>query len=469
MVAHRRWLTLQLCLLTAAQLPARVRGANYLHQGPRQGGMSYLPNLACRTCRGHRPTNAIWVQRGAIGQAGLADRCALLYTILQMAQSVCARVFAPRPCVALADGHNGGKSLPCNVSWSHFIDFRITHSGQSPLLERPPSLLSADGDGATDLLVVNGTFDRGHWANSSHVISEYDEAVSAVDSGRRFVWLLGTPFWTWHADLAKHIARSSRSRNYPAKAWLPPQLVPNVLNVSPTRSSDLVSTGTKASAKKLHLLESHRCDHVNLSASPVVKRMAAEVEREIGAPLSEVTAIHVRRGDSLGFVTCNTTAEHLGDLVQEAVRLLAGAGGASPSVLARGTRHGGAGDTNRVRVRALIFTDERETPYLETLLERVASAYGGEGAALLGDPIVNRVLAASEPVLGAPLASSNYMTYAVGNAIFMAAASAMKFGWGSPSCLREECGRNRGEIMKGRPGEEDACTSGLALSFPAER
>ena len=57
----------------------------------------------------------------------------------------------------------------------------------------------------------------------------------------------------------------------------------------------------------------------------------------------------------------------------------------------------------------LIFTDERDPAYLARLEEDTSAAFGGEGAARLGDPLVRAVLKES---LKESLAASNYMTCA---------------------------------------------------------
>ena len=106
-------------------------------------------------------------------------------------------------------------------------------------------------------------------------------------------------------------------------------------------------------------------------------------------------------------------------------------------------------------MRALIFTDERNPDYLSALISAISRAYGREGAAQLGDPVIASILEMNVPLLGAPLATSNYMTYAVGNNVFKMAGRQLKFGWGSQSCYREECA-GHGSV-EGRPGEENAC------------
>ena len=418
----------------AAVMAASASATNYLMLGPKNGRPSYISNHACRTCRHHaNKGSAIWVQRSAMGQAGLADRCGVISIIVQLAQTVCARVFAPKPCIALASVHDNDKALPCNVSWSHFISFQSVQTGQQLLIDRPPSLMTPPST-----LIINGT--RRIGGNSTHVANQYDEAFAAAERGQRFVWLLGQPFWTWYSDLRSHVVKRSRGYSYPAAKWLPPRLAPSI---PPAPKG----TSSKGSAHRQHQLSTHSCEQVNISSSAVVTQMAREVESAIGAPLSSITAIHLRRGDSLGFVTCNTSAAHIAWLVQEEVRNSAAGRTEREEVVVMGMGRA-------ARVRALVFTDEREPEYMAELISGISRAYGGEGAAQLGDPVIASLLQKAAPLIGPPLAKSNYMTYAVGNKIFMEAKGQMKFGWGTESCYREECDK-QGTV--GRQGEEDAC------------
>ena len=92
---------------------------------------------------------------------------------------------------------------------------------------------------------------------------------------------------------------------------------------------------------------------------------------------------------------------------------------------------------------------------LDALLSGLASAFGGERSAVrLGDPLVRNVVRRFAPTLGAP--PDNYMTYAVGNAIFARAGRQLRFGWGSRSCFREEHEGQSGPAL-----EEEMRTMGI--------
>lgn len=430
--------------------------------GPAYGKASFLNNEACRACRRSPHRNVIWLTHSAWAVAGLGDRIGTLWNVASLAQPLCARVYAGRPCSALVSNHNNGVQMPCNYSWSTFVELQSVSTGQSALTEHRPSLRDAteSTSGQAPLVVINGTRHGNGKVGAPAVIEQYERALACVASGERFVWILGTFFWQWVTPLKEHIRNSSRLQRYPASRWQP-------------QSASLFT-----SPSKYNFHPEHTCNQLRIAPSVTLQKMAGLLEARLGVSLRSLTTIHVRRGDSLNFVTCNMTAEHVAELVRRelydrrevnSVEVSA----SSKTVLERGlTTHTTIKAVHDCRV--LVFTDEKDPTYLHRLLSSIsAPLYGATGRAMdhlsgsavcLGDQIIRKVLHEAEPLLGAPLASSNYMTYAMGNVASTSARRHLMFGWGSPSCYREECAQSTVR----RKGEENIC-GGRTRKEPSEK
>ena len=152
---------------------------------PRRSDYGRKCSLDCR-----ERSSAI-VLSPAYERGGLNDRIATLRSLGSLAHSLCAWLVAPPPCQLLMSSEMMG--MRCDrlrLQWNHVtnLSFSRSPSGPIPLMAgvRDPILRPSLG-----ALVLNAT------SSAPLLLRQYRNALSAANTGRRFVWHIRLPLYRW--------------------------------------------------------------------------------------------------------------------------------------------------------------------------------------------------------------------------------------------------------------------------------
>lgn len=101
--------------------------------------------MPCHTYR----SRIVYADKGA----GIRDRLQVMEALGKLAISLCALLAMDPPCRALKRGHNRGKEVSCNWTWSHYV--QLTHDGMDVLnstLPPAPFLKLGSENASSDLM-----------------------------------------------------------------------------------------------------------------------------------------------------------------------------------------------------------------------------------------------------------------------------------------------------------------------------
>ena len=144
-------------------------------------------SAGCRRCADSASSSAIVLTERSQGLAGLSDRAWVLLAMSNLAASLCARLYAPRPCMMLHPMHNGGQAVDCNVSWGRYFILAYENGSRAFLVDEPPLL---------DLraAVVNRSV-------AGRMRDQFQMAASISRRGGSFRWTISQSFYGWFAAL----------------------------------------------------------------------------------------------------------------------------------------------------------------------------------------------------------------------------------------------------------------------------
>ena len=303
----------------------------------------------------------IAISEGGMGKAGLTDRLAVLTTIANLAASLCARVYAPPPCMLLSERHNRGARLPCSVRWSRYLNLTRASDG-APMLV--PRAALASKLYAQPFLEINGTSlkkSRGghqkflhHGPNiSQEVLRKYLVAKAAATQGRPFVWHLEEYYYDWWGKVG-------------------------------------VAAGGSTGGAEPFI----RCRFVRTSEPHIIQWVIPRFEAAVGGvPLSSMALLHVRRG-TVGEISgrcCDTSSQGLAHALScnGRLRALAPAGTTSRSVVSGVAR--ASEEPSKRAQRVLIFTDEHDRAYIDDLTRQLGDLAGSH-TVHSGDTVLDSLL-----------------------------------------------------------------------------
>lgn len=416
--------------------PPGASNGRHLFIGTHSQTFDFVPQSQCGRCTSPDSSLIVLESQAVYGWedgAGLTDRSLMIASVGNLAASLCARVQVRPPCWMLGAMHNQKQKLNCTIGWDRYLRLLSISDGSDMLVPEGSDATWADRDVSTRLIPINnltvkakkdfyGRFMRQLLRTpfpmmkkaAARLWSEYEEARALVSRGERIVWYINYNFYWWRDEVVSRFgakgAPEAMQQEGPGSTVSNGSAMHGSLALgSSSPTHDLLPVRAEAAPWLGKLTSNRTCCYVSImhsaSTLTVVDRARAMLEAR-GGMLSEMLALHIRRGDAKAY--CNTSASWIRKQVMGKISH-AGVGGEA---------------IHSSRPRIIYFTDERSQDYLHELSVELESLFGGAAGNIIhGDALV--LEASTNPILR----EDNFHRYAVQSALYSEAGQQLRVGF----------------------------------------